>query len=175
MKRTDSTKARPGTVEAGASSPSSVGGAPIYLTIPVPPSLNVAFSNRPGTGGRGRMLSKIANDWIRNAKVAIHLQSPGHISGPVIVVMNVERKSSLADIDNRTKLVFDLLKKAGVIDDDRFITAHATAWSPLASREEICLAILPAERLAITFYPSDSIGAVGGWIIEDPAHTMEGV
>jgi len=36
-------------------------------------------------------------------------------------------KSATADVDNRVKLLFDLLVTEGVITDDRFITGFATA------------------------------------------------
>lgn len=174
MNRTDSTSARPGSVEAGASSQSSVGGAPIFLTLPVPPSLNTAYANRRGKGARGRIHTKTAADWIREAKVAVHLQKPGCIHGPVVIVMNVERKSKSADIDNRTKLVFDLLKKQGVIDDDRFVAAFASAWSPPVKHrreDRLQIAIYPSASLFLAFQPSDATGAVGGWTIIDPADT----
>lgn len=167
--------ARPVDMEAGASSSSSVDGAPIFLTLPVPPSLNSAYKNKRGAG---RKKTQKTIDWEMYAARMLREQKPGYIDGYVVIVMNVERRSSQADIDNRTKLVFDLLKKQAVIVDDRFVTAFATAWSPgVDHRDEdrLNLAIYPANSLAVCFHPSDSIGAVGGWTITDPAHTTEGL
>lgn len=176
MTRADSMTARPVGMEAGASSSSSVDGAPIFLTLPVPPSLNAAYRNN--RRGRGRVKTKATVDWEMYAARMIRDQKPGYIDGYVVIVMNVERRSRQADIDNRTKLVFDLLKKQAVIVDDRFVTAFATAWSPgVNHRDEdrLNLAIYPANSLAVCFHPSDALGAVGGWTIQDPAHTNEGV
>lgn len=167
---TSSTTARPlAGMETGAPASSSIkAGAPIiFLTLPVPPSLNRAFANSRGKGKRGRTKTREAIDWKLYAGHVLRAQTSVRLTGEVLVVMNVERKSATADVDNRVKLLFDLLVTEGVITDDRFITGFATAWSPKHS-DKVHLAIMPVGPVAISFQPSEKTGAVGGWIINAP-------
>ena len=159
--------ARPLGVSTGASADAVADtGAPVFLTVPTPPSLNKSYNRRKGPG-RDRFLSKAARDWKAEAKTAVRLQKPAHVCGPVIVVLNIERKSASADVDNRVKLLLDLLVKSGVIDDDRKVAGFAAAWSPKHS-DKTHLAVLPAGRIGVTFLPAETNGAVGGWILNAP-------
>lgn len=170
---TSSATARPlGVMEAGAPVPPSTAGAPIFLSLPVPPSVNRAYANGKGKGKRARFYSQVAEDWKGYARHVLRAQKPAMMRGPVIVVMNVERKSPSADIDNRTKLLLDLLVSERVIEDDRFVSALATAWAPKHS-DRVHLVILPAAQLAITFHPTEKTGAVGGWVINAPNQSEE--
>lgn len=165
--RTSSTTARPlAALEKGATAQPSLVVAPTFLTLPIPPSVNEAYANRKGKG-RGRVLTAKATDWKLYAGHVLKAQKPHSYTGEVLIVINIERRSALADVDNRMKLLFDLLKNEGVIVDDRFITAFATAWSPNHA-ERLHLAIMPVAPLAITFQPSEKNGATGGWIISAP-------
>jgi Holliday junction resolvase RusA-like endonuclease len=167
--RTSSTTARPlAPLEKGATAQPSLVVAPTFLTLPIPPSVNDAYANRKGKG-RGRVLTGKAIDWKLHAGHVLKAQRPQHFTCPVLIIVNVERRSAMADVDNRMKLLFDLLVSEDVIVDDRFITGFATAWSPNHS-ERLHLAIMPVGPLAITFQPSQQNGAVGGWIIQAPEH-----
>lgn len=170
--RTSSTTARPlAALEKGATAQPSLVVAPTFLTLPIPPSVNDAYANRKGKG-RGRVLTAKATDWKLHAGHVLKAQKPQRFTCPVLIVVNVERRSAMADVDNRMKLLFDLLVKEGVIVDDRFITGFATAWSPNHS-ERLHLAIMPVGPLAITFQTAETNGAVGGWVIKAPTPENE--
>jgi len=158
--------------EKGATAQPSIVVAPTFLTLPVPPSVNAAYANRKGKG-RGRVLTDKALDWKMHAGHVLRAQNPERFSVPVLIVINVERRSAMADVDNRMKLLFDLLVKEGVLVDDRHITAFATAWSPNHS-ERLHLAIMPVAALSLSFQPSEKNGAVGGWIIQALSQEPEG-
>ena len=163
-KKQVSATARPvGVCVGGASAPSSV-GAPLNLWLPVPPSLNKAYRNGQ-KGARGRFASRALLDWKMAARVALRRQAWEHVPGPVIVVMNVERRSKVADIDNRIKPVLDLLVAEGVIEDDRHVTAVAAAWSDQHG-DRAHIAIVSAQELTAQFRPSKESGAFGGWLLE---------
>jgi len=79
----------------------------------------------------------------------------------VVVVAGVERRSARADIDNRLKAMLDVIVKAGIIEDDRFVTAIAAAWLP-PTYETTKVSIYPVQHFALDFHHSDD-GASGGW------------
>lgn len=162
-----SATARPvGVAEGGALASSSV-GAPLNLWLPVPPSLNAAYANGRGKGARGRFATAALRDWKGEAAVALARQNWSPVPGEVIVLMNVERRSMVADLDNRIKPALDLLVKHGVIEDDRHVTAIAAAWAePYDDRVHV--AIIPMQVIAAEFRPSKESGAFGGWLVKTP-------
>lgn len=144
--------------EAGEASASLVS-----LTMPMPPSVNNAFINlRRG----GRAKSRQAKDWESHSLWHVKAQRLPVITGPVIVIFGFERHTNAADADNRVKLAQDLLVKAGVIEDDRFVVGAAFSWLPPANGLAH-ITVTRADRVTIEFHRSHD-GAAGGWIIAPP-------
>jgi len=131
---------------------------PVTFTLPTPPSTNALYKN---VKGRGRVRTKLYDDFLSFATVSIRRQEVKPIEGRVVVVIGVERTSVLADIDNRLKALLDVIVKAGVIEDDRFVTAIAVSWLPPAKGLSHVM-IYPVQHLTLDFHPSPD-GASGGW------------
>lgn len=150
------------------------------LTIPCPPSVNGIFANKAARNGKpgGRFKTREYKAWLDEAAWSIREQMTAEgcdaVSGRVLVIIGVERKSLSADIDNRCKAVLDLLVKQKVIDDDRWVTGVALSWMPQgARRTPMCrVAIMPADPTSIRFHPSPD-GATGGWFIDAPDNDTE--
>lgn len=155
------------------------GGASVppctVLTVPAPPSVNRLFKNLPG---RGRAKTKEYRDWVLEAAVELRGQRCKRISGPVVLVISVERDNKAADIDNRVKAIADFLvqpglrkdaRVRGLIDDDSKVVGFCAAWAPRgnARRARAQIMILPAQHLFANFHPSAD-GATGGWFIDAP-------
>ena len=101
------------------------------VTLPLPPSVNNLYANKPGGGGRYRTPGY--EDWIYQAGWEIARQKPRGFSGPyhlrltlysdkcvcTVVQMPDTEKLVRGDIGNRLKAVEDLLVKHRLIDDDR--------------------------------------------------------
>jgi Holliday junction resolvase RusA-like endonuclease len=137
--------------------------------VPAPPSVNAAFRNT----ARGRALTQKAVDWKGHAGWVLRQQRPRHVPGEVAVIVNVERNSASADIDNKVKLLLDLLVAHNVIEDDKRVASIAAAWIPKHSAMAH-VAILPAGQLdLLRFHPAASNGACSGWIIPAPFHEEE--
>jgi len=147
--------------------PSAV--SPLSLLIPTPPSLNEAFGNQ-SSRGKGRFPTVKYKNWQAAALWRIAQQKPTRFSGPCVVLASVGRASMQADIDNRSKLLLDVLKAAGVYRDDSVVTAVAFVWGPMqATRrdEETRLLILSASQsFRMQFLPIDD-ARVGGWFLEE--------
>ena len=143
--------------------------SPLSLLIPTPPSIDRAFGNQAGRG-RGRYPTVAYKNWQASALWRIAQQSPTHFAGPCVVLASVGRTSLSADIDNRAKLLLDVLTVAGVYPDDSMATAIALVWSPLEVTrpdEETRVLILSAETsFKIEFQPIGA-GRVGGWFLEE--------
>lgn len=141
--------------------------ASVAFTIPTPPSVNQIYRNKPG---RGRVKSGLYDDFIARAVTAIRLQKVKPLdSGNYIAVFGVERMSMCADIDNRLKAMIDTIVKAGLITDDRFITAIAVSWLPKANGLTH-VALHPIQRMSLDFHPSPE-GTTGGWFAQVPQPT----
>jgi crossover junction endodeoxyribonuclease RusA len=126
----------------------------------MPPSVNSIFRN---VRGRGRVKTAEYIDWRAVAVAAIRRQNPGAISGRVLVNIGVERISKTADIDNRVKAIFDAMVEAGVITDDKYITAFFIAWQPPANGLAH-IEVVPVGPVTIKFLPSND-GSTGGCFI----------
>jgi Holliday junction resolvase RusA-like endonuclease len=137
--------------------------APVRFTMPTPPSANHLFKNVKGVG---RVQTSHYSDFIRMGIAAIRRQSVQPIIGRVIVLASVERMSDKADIDNRMKALLDAIVKAGIIEDDRFVTWLPINWLPAANGLSH-IAIYPVQRMTLEFYPSQD-GASGAVIVTAP-------
>jgi Holliday junction resolvase RusA-like endonuclease len=155
-------------VAGGAAGANKLAGkiAPAEFNMPMPPSVNDLYRN---VKGRGRVKTSAYYDYTALGIAAIKRQKVAPVPGRVVVIAGFERKSMAADVDNRAKALFDVIVKAGVIRDDKFITATALVWLPMASGKAwVC--IMPAEPFALQFQPSPG-GATGSWLL--PAATLE--
>lgn len=90
------------------------------IVLPLPPSLNNAFVNRPD--GKGRWPSRDYSRWREQAAKALTLQAWDMPAKPytVTIRVNIDHRS---DIDNRVKPVLDLLVKHGVLAGDQWVNA----------------------------------------------------
>lgn len=144
---------------AGAPSLAGV-RAPVEFTVPCPPSVNALYRNVPG---RGRVKTTAYYDYTTLAVTAIKRQRVPHVAGHVVMVIGVERARNTSDISNRIKALEDCIVKAGVIEDDRFVTATAITWLP-AANGLAWVHIRPAEKFTLEFHPSKD-AATGGWVV----------
>lgn len=153
------------------------GGAPASscttLTIPAPPSVNKLFKNLPG---RGRAKTKDYRDWVMEAAVELRGQGAKRVSGPVVIMISVQRDHAAADIDNRVKALMDFLvqpglhksaRSNGLIDDDSKVIGFCAVWAPRGNnrRARAQVLIMPARPLLANFHPAPD-GATGGWFID---------
>lgn len=97
----------------------------IQITIPLPPSLNNAFTN---AGRRGRIKSPEYRIWCDNADLLFKVRSAvmPRIEGTYGVMICVPLRMR-GDIDNRIKPIVDLLVRSGKVDDDskmQFVSVH---------------------------------------------------
>lgn len=137
--------------------------SPVSFTLPTPPSVNELYKNVKGVG---RVKAGLYDDFIRRGVASIRLQGVAPLTGYVVAVFGVERMSITADIDNRLKSMLDTIVKAGVIEDDRFVTAIAVSWLPRANGMAH-VRLYPVQQLDLTFHPSQN-GASGGWFQNAP-------
>lgn len=162
----DKIAAQVATAERPGQALHQAGGAaasPVSLTMPMPPSVNNAFRNL-ARGGRAK--TQATKDWESHALWHVKAQRLPVVTGPVLVVFGFERRSVSADVDNRVKLALDLLVKAGVIEDDRFVVGGAFSWLPPANG--LChITVARAGRATVEFVPSQD-GAAGAWLLAPP-------
>lgn len=142
----------------------------ILLSLPVPPSINKARRV-----ARGRIVNTLeAQDWKALAGREARRQAPTGLRGPVLLVINVERGANVPgareDVDNRIKLLQDVLVDAKIIEDDSLVAGLAVAWAPPGTRTAR-IAVLPMSALSLRFHPANTTAAAGGWII--PAAIQE--
>ena len=97
----------------------------VTLTIPLPPSLNNIFFNRPH-GGRSKTTEY--KNWVELASWEIRKQRPKMIEGDAAIHLTIERPNAQSDLDNRIKAVLDALQKAGVLKNDRQIVDLHAKW-----------------------------------------------
>jgi crossover junction endodeoxyribonuclease RusA len=107
----------------------------VTLSLPLPPSVNSAWSNIPG---KGRVRSAEYRRWHKQAFDELTLQKPGHIPGRFAAVINAGRIKRRADVDNRIKPLLDLLSGT-VTDDDALCERVSAGWDDT----------IPAERVVV--------------------------
>lgn len=142
--------------------------APASFSMPTPPSVNEIYRN---VRGKGRVKAGVYDNFILMGIAAIRRQKVQPIPGRVVAIFGVERMSLQADIDNRLKAMLDAIVKAGVIEDDRFVTGIAVSWLPKANGLAHVM-LIPVQPLDLTFRPSTN-GATGGWFLAAPQPTEE--
>ena len=140
---------------------------PVAFHLPVPPSTNALFRN---VKGRGRVKTAEYYDYTTLAITSIKMQRVKPVPGRVVLIVGVERARMTADISNRLKALEDVIVRAGIIEDDRLVTAIAICWLPPANGLA-WVQVLPAQRLSLEFHPSTD-AATGGWILAAPQGAM---
>lgn len=108
----------------------------VTLSLPLPPSVNMAWTNVPG---KGRVRSPEYRRWHKLAFDELTLQRPGKVEGKFAIVIQVGRVRRRMDLDNRLKCLLDLLSGI-VIDDDSQAERISIGWA-----DEV-----PAERIVAT-------------------------
>jgi len=135
---------------------------PVTFTLPAPPSVNAIYRN---VRGKGRVRTKLYDDFLSFATASIRRQEVEPVKGNVVVLAGLERTSALSDLDNRLKAMLDVIVKAELIEDDRFVTAIAAAWLPRRKNcDALChVTIFPVQRFTLDFYPAQR-GGSGTWL-----------
>jgi Holliday junction resolvase RusA-like endonuclease len=137
------------------------------FTCPLPPSINAAYKNIR----RGRAKTAEHRAWADMALISLKQQKIAPVQGACVIIYGFERKSRMADASNRIKLTEDILVKAGIIEDDRFVTATALSWIPHANGLAH-ISIYPIGSLGLTLMPATD-GATAAWVPFAP-HQHEG-
>lgn len=97
------------------------------LTLPYPPTANNLYRNLPKGG---RVKTGHYNAWLHEAGWSIKAQHPSRIIGRYMLTIIADAPDRRArDVDNLIKPVSDLLKKAGVIEEDSLAKSVMAAWS----------------------------------------------
>lgn len=118
--------------------------ARVEIRIPTPPSTNALYRNRDkeevarakalGKPVRGRAKTGRYLTWIKGAEATVNLQRPGRVAGPFTLAILLPRSKKHIDLDN-IKAIPDLLKRCGIIDDDRDAEWMLVGWSDADTRE----------------------------------------
>jgi Holliday junction resolvase RusA-like endonuclease len=97
------------------------------LSLPYPPTLNNLFANVPG---KGRVKSNTYRRWLAEALALLRAQRAPKVLGSYhlrILAYRPDRRAR--DLDNLAKTTSDVLKLAGVIEDDSLAKTISMAWS----------------------------------------------
>ena len=112
----------------------------VALTLPLGPSVNMAWVNVPG---KGRCRSPEYRRWHKQAFDELTLQKPGRIAGRYAVVISVGRIKRRCDLDNRVKCLLDLL--SGVVtDDDSNCERLSIGWADDVPAERVVVEVRKA-------------------------------
>lgn len=117
----------------------------VELRIPAPPSTNALYRNRTGeelararAAGKalpGRAKTTRYRTWLQGAAAAVNMQRPGHVAGAFTLCIILPRQQGKnIDLDN-IKALPDLLKRCGVLDDDREAEWILLGWSDAGGHE----------------------------------------
>lgn len=105
----------------------------ITILLPLPISVNQAYS----TAGRRRVKSKKYRDWLKAADSYLMIQQGWRkpIIGPFTLDLAVPI-SMRGDIDNRAKVIFDLLVSRFITSDDKFCQRLLIERDPTISKNQ---------------------------------------
>lgn len=137
--------------------------SPTTVVVPVPPSVNKMFRNVPG---KGRCRTKLYDTWKHEAGWRLRAQKPAHVAGQVLLLIAVERSWDMADIDNRTKALLDLLVTHKVIEDDSKVVGFCIAWAPMRE-DDARLLIFPAMNCTVQFELAPDGKSGGFYLLTD--------
>lgn len=144
--------------------------APLTFTMPVCPSANQLFKNTK----KGRVRTRLYNDWRAYAERYIRDQNLDKMYGFFGAIFNIEISvdDTQSDLDNRLKAMIDVLKKADVIEDDRFLTFLAPAKMPAANGLAWVQLVPSDQEVRLIFRPSHD-GARGGFFLDAPQQGVD--
>lgn len=101
---------------------------PRDLRLPAPPSVNECYRNptpkEAARGVKGRIRTKVYNDWRDVAEQWLCVQKFTAIGSPVSVTIYVGQCSQARDLDNFAKPVLDILVRCGVLRNDNLKNVH---------------------------------------------------
>lgn len=109
----------------------------VALTLPLPPSVNMAWINVPG---KGRCRSPEYRRWHKLAFDELALQHPGKVPGRYAIVISVGRIKRRCDLDNRIKCLSDLLSGV-VIEDDAMCERLSIGWADDVPAERVIVEV----------------------------------
>ncbi|PIB91274.1 RusA family crossover junction endodeoxyribonuclease [Caulobacter sp. FWC2] len=103
----------------------------ITFSLPFPPGVNNLYPQVKTKTGFRRITSKEYAVWQKAAGLMVPRQAKGAAPQWFRVALSFDRpdKGNRVDLDGRIKVVLDLLKKTGVIADDRWNDGMTVAWS----------------------------------------------
>lgn len=96
------------------------------INLPFPPSINALWR----ATGRRVYRTKKYTGWIAQALAEIAVQCPQPVPGRYVIRISLGRPDKRRrDVDNYGKAISDVLKEAGVIEDDSFAQMKTIRWS----------------------------------------------
>jgi len=99
----------------------------LRLTLPLPPSVNVAYRNLPGVG---RVKTKAYKDWATEAALLMKLQARGRIAGAYAIHVEIDRPDKRKrDLSNLLKILEDTIVAQGLVDDDSLCEHIDMKWT----------------------------------------------
>jgi len=119
----------------------------IILDLPEPPSVNVAYKNIPG---KGRAKTAVYRNWETECLYAINRGKGKYVMGSYLVILFLSEKTR-KDADNCIKPALDLLKKAGVTEDDVNCYAVQSTKSPDVQKGKCRIAIMERDNAYFPF------------------------
>ena len=99
--------------------------AVVVQTQHIPPSVNACFAN---VKGKGRVRTNRYREWA--AAAGWDFNGKGTVPGAFAVTITIDRQTRhvLSDIDNRCKVVLDLLQTHKIIENDRYCESATIRW-----------------------------------------------
>lgn len=108
------------------------------FTIPLPPSTNNLFFNRPR---KGRTKTTEYKAWLDEAAWTIRAQRAPEVFGDVRLDLIIERPNKASDLDNRVKAAQDAIQKAGVLKNDNQVVELYVRWGDVKGAQVTIMAV----------------------------------